>query len=167
MNNPPQSGPYSGDSDYVEVVITTRIRGNFSGFVYSGPLENSVRSVSFCETGSSGAVGGGNAIISLNLSDRRSFSLTGSAGIGVLNGGIYVNSNNEKALTMTGSGSITADTIRIVGDWSMTGSGSITTMHAQIIGNNISVTGSVGILIDYDPSELFQIASPPSVSLME
>jgi hypothetical protein len=40
-------------------------------------------------------------------------------------------------------------------------------MHAHIIGNNISVTGSGGILIAYDPSELFQIASPPSVSLME
>ncbi|NIM93039.1 MAG: hypothetical protein GTO18_04925 [Anaerolineales bacterium] len=48
VNFPPLSGPYAGDSEYIEVIIVSRIEGTIGNLIYSGPLEVTTRAVSYC-----------------------------------------------------------------------------------------------------------------------
>jgi hypothetical protein len=49
VNNPPTIGPYSGDSDYVEVIIVSNFPGTLIQFFREGGLQVTVRAVGFCE----------------------------------------------------------------------------------------------------------------------
>jgi len=125
VNHPPTSGSYAGDNDYIEVLIDANLSGTLVSTVYSGPLALTVRAVSFCHSGTSGIVGGGNAIISLHPDMRKAFWGTGNGEVTVTSGGMYINSSNSRALESTGNGSITADTISIGGNWRKVGNGVI------------------------------------------
>ncbi len=48
VNHPPTSGTFSGDDDYVEVIIDTDVAKTFIGIVYDGAMTAAGRSVSFC-----------------------------------------------------------------------------------------------------------------------
>lgn len=48
VNNPPSSGPYTGNTDYIEVIIESEIESTFIQLVYGGPLEAAARAVGYC-----------------------------------------------------------------------------------------------------------------------
>jgi len=111
LNTPPISGPYAGNTEYIEVIITSRMPTYF-GRVIGIP---SITSVSVAVTQSKpselGEMFPGYALISLapkSECDRRiSFWVHGEATLSLVGGGLFVNSNNSKcAFISFGGGSI-------------------------------------------------------------
>ena len=126
VENPPASGEYSGDSDYIEVTITSTLDSGFAHFIFKGPLRNTVHATSICKKSTPGSITNGYALIALNPLKSQSVTVTGSGGINVDGGGVLVNSSASAALSLSGSANVTADVIDIVGNWKATGSGTAT-----------------------------------------
>lgn len=62
VSNPPSSGPYAGDSTYVEVQIVTETTGSFIRLFYQGSLQSTSTAVARCDfhtSGSHAAIFGG------------------------------------------------------------------------------------------------------------
>ena len=121
---PPTSGGYTGDSNALEVIINSTIPSGFISLVYRNPIQETSRSVSRCTPSHLDAVCDGNAIIALHTTQSGSLDLNGNGNVTVDPGGVFVNSNSTSAMRLIGNGSISADTISIVGGWSDTGNGS-------------------------------------------
>jgi hypothetical protein len=99
INNPPASGPYAGDNDYIQVFIRVDTETALVQFFYSGPTEVTVEAVALAEgTFTSTSVLIGNAVVSLGdcsgaLDHNLEFTGGGnSGGIVTKNGGVFVNS---------------------------------------------------------------------------
>ncbi|MCH8949865.1 MAG: hypothetical protein IIB87_05765 [Chloroflexi bacterium] len=114
VNVPPLSGPHAGDSNYAEVIVD-----------YDAPELFIIALGQDTGTISARAVAGitqvptDYALITLNLSECRSLDVTGSGNLIIQDGGIMVNSNcSANALRKTGSSSIIADVIDVVGGYS-------------------------------------------------
>lgn len=121
IQTPPTSGTYAGDDEYVVVTITSRIGMGLGRIVFSGTPEVSARAVARCTSGG-GPIGGGNGLIALNDAQERIVDLSGSGCIRVNGGGVFVNSDHDRAAYVDGGqtcGSgiprLRADTIQIVG----------------------------------------------------
>lgn len=69
--------------------------------------------------------GPGAGVLVLNETARDALEFTGSGTINVQNGAVHVNSSHSSALRMTGSTTITATDLSVVGDISQTGSSTI------------------------------------------
>jgi hypothetical protein len=119
INIPPKYGAYAGDSGFVEAVVLDPSPTIFMGVITrKSSLSVGARAVA----GSGSNVG---CIWALARSGT-DVSLTGSGTIDAVNCDIYDDSSNpSSALTLTGSGSITAKEVGIVGGYTRTGSGSI------------------------------------------
>jgi len=114
MNTPPLSGPYEGNSEYIEVIITSHL-GTYFGSVIGVPLVTNVaRAVTQTKPSEYGEMFDGNALVSLSPHSlceedkkKRSFWIHSEATISLSGGGIFVNSDNtECAFIQMGSGSI-------------------------------------------------------------
>ena len=118
VNNPPLSGTYAGNSNYVETVVTQATNTYFLRALGYTTINVSARAVA-------GGISSPNCIYILDPSGSGAFSMTGS---GTLSSscGIAIDSGGCDALSATGSLSISASSIGVVGDYSMVGSGSIT-----------------------------------------
>ena len=112
VNHPPLNGPSAGNSGAVEVIVQQPTPGFFSTlFLGDGGVEVSARSVA-------GSVGGAPAcLIALEPTERYGLLLTGGSSIVADGCMLQINSANEKAMKLGGSGAgITADVTAVVGD---------------------------------------------------
>lgn len=116
INQPPGSGPYSSNTNYVEVLISADVERAFSQVVFGGNQAVEARAVAYCRPGFSGPVGEGNAIIGLTDTGI-GLNAVGNGDVYVYSGGIHVNSSSGNALTLTGNGDVVADTITAVGGY--------------------------------------------------
>jgi len=113
MNTPPLSGPYEGNSEYIEVIITSHL-GTYFGPVIGVPVvTNIARAVTQTKPSEYGAMFDGYALVSLaphsecEEGKRKSFWIHNEATISLTGGGIFVNSDNpDCAFMQFGSGSI-------------------------------------------------------------
>lgn len=111
LNTPPLSGPYAGDSEYIEVILTSRMQTYF-GVVVGVPTITSVAQVvSQSKPSELGEMFPGYALVSLaphsECERRRGFWVHGEATLTLVGGGLFVNSDNPKCAFMSfGSGSI-------------------------------------------------------------
>lgn len=142
VNNPPLAGTYTGDPEYIEVEITVTSEPIFSGFVYDGPLQNTVRAVGHCAVGSAGStyspgLGGEVSILALNPSASRAVSNLGNAEIDV-DGGVYVNSTANDAFYQTGTATMKMNWAKIRGGADLSGA----------FGTYLDGTGSIAKRID-------------------
>lgn len=147
--NPPISGPYTGNSDYYEVVIQSTTEVGLAQLVRQGTFPIEARAVALCEEGTGGteAVGEGNAIIVLHTSGE-GILMNGHNEILVPNGGIQVDSSDSQAIRINGSPNvIDADVISIVGNYGVNG-------HATITPEPITGAAVMGDpLADLEPPE--------------
>jgi hypothetical protein len=120
INVPPKYGPYAGDTGFVEAIVVDPSPTIFMGmFTKTSSLSVGARAV-----GGSGSNVGCMWALAKSGTD---ISLTGSGTIDAVNCDIYDDSSNaSSALLLTGSGSITAKEVGIVGGYTRTGSGTIT-----------------------------------------
>lgn len=123
LNTPPLSGPYAGDSEYIEVIITSHLPTYF-GVVIGIPTITSVAQVvAQSKPSELGEMFKGYALVSLapesQCEHHRAFSIHAEATINLYGGGIFVNSNNpDCAFISYGSGSVRihdASRITVVG----------------------------------------------------
>ena len=123
LNTPPLEGPYAGDSEYIEVVLTSRLRTYFGVVVGIPTITSVARVISQSKPSEMGAMFPGYALVSLapesQCEHHRAFSIHSEATINLYGGGIFVNSDNpDCALMSYGSGSIRirdANRITVVG----------------------------------------------------
>lgn len=125
LNTPPLSGPYAGNAEYIEVIITSRMRTYFANVIGIPYITNAVRAVAQSKPSVMGEMFPGYALVSLaprseceviSGSRRPAFWVHSEATINLQGGGLFVNSNNPRcAFISFGSGSVRVrdDTSRI------------------------------------------------------
>jgi Flp pilus assembly protein TadG len=120
INLPPQNGAYAGSGGFVEAVVSLPTQTFFMGYLFHhNNFTVSARAVA--------GSGSGTGCVWTLARSGTDVSLTGSGAIDAVNCDIYDDSSNTTtALTLTGSGSIAAKSIGIVGGYKETGSGSVT-----------------------------------------
>lgn len=117
VNNPPLSGSYTSSSTAVEVIVTQSVPTYFMKVFGLKTMNVSARSVA-----ASGPASG--CVYTLDTSGT-DVGLTGSGTLSIPDCGIVVDSASTNALQLTGSGSIQALSIGLVGNYQKTGSGTI------------------------------------------
>jgi hypothetical protein len=141
INTPPAAGPYAGEDEYIEVLIQVTSKPIFSGFIYNGPLVETIRSVSRCTSESGGTsfspgLGGNVSILVLNPTASQAFTNVGAAEVDV-DGGVFVNSTASDAMYQNGSATLKMNWARVRGGADVGGAFGIypngTTEHAEVI----------------------------------
>jgi Putative Flp pilus-assembly TadE/G-like len=117
INIPPKYGPDAGTSGYIEAIVQDPTSTLFMRMFGVSSVDVAGRAV--VGTGS-----GAGCLWTLARSGL-DVSLTGSGALATTNCDIYDDSSASDALKLVGSGSITAKSIGIVGNYSETGSGTI------------------------------------------
>ena len=115
---PPADGPNAGAAGLIEAVVS---QPNSTYFIRALNL-NSMTVAARAVAGS----GPGDGCVWALAKSGTDISITGSGTTAVPGCEIFDNSDSSNALTMTGSGSLSAKSIGIVGNYNKTGSGSIT-----------------------------------------
>lgn len=120
LNNPPVTGPNASNNNAFEVLLKSPAQYYFLGYFLS-PFSLNTRSVSrfdllsLCAMALGSGTGDGVTVI-------------GTTNVTFKNCSIYINSISQTALTVSGSGSLTSDTIAIVGNYAQKGGGIINTL---------------------------------------
>lgn len=123
MNTPPLSGPYSGNSEYIEVIITSHLKTYFASVVGIPYITNRSLVISQSKPSELGEMFKGYAVVSLAPETQcelhRGFWIHSEATLNLEGGGLFVNSNNpDCAFISFGSGSVRvrdASRISVVG----------------------------------------------------
>jgi Putative Flp pilus-assembly TadE/G-like len=110
VNNPPKSGPYTGNASYVEVIVTQPQPAYFLRALGYDSLGVSVRSVA-------SSVNGPACLYALDPTASSSASFGGTS-TATLDCGAIIDSNNSYALTSNGGGVLTASNIGVNGGYS-------------------------------------------------
>jgi hypothetical protein len=120
VNQPPQAGNYTTTTGAVEVIVQRAQAPTFSAIVWhSGEVTVSARAV---------ALGGGSGcVLALNRTGSGAITLQGSAQVALSSCNLNDNSNSGTALSIGGSGSLSARAISVVGN--VSGTSGITTTN--------------------------------------
>jgi len=108
VNQPPKSGPQTAVANAVEVIVTQQKAPLFSALFISKPLTISARSVAVPTPGTG-------CVIALDSTASGAITVQGSSQINLQNCNIYDNSNSTSALTVGGTGAVTALSVGVVG----------------------------------------------------
>lgn len=111
LNTPPIAGPYAGNSEYIEVIITSRMPTYFARLVGVPTITSVANVVSQSKPSQMGEMFPGYALVSLapkSKCDKNiAFWVHSEATLSLVGGGLFVNSSNPKcAFISFGSGSI-------------------------------------------------------------
>lgn len=111
LNTPPLNGPYVGNSEYIEVIITSHISTYFGPVIGIPQVTTTAQAVSQSKPAEYGQMFDGYALVSLaphsHCDYQRSFWIHGEATINLEGGGLFVNSDNpECAFIQFGNGSV-------------------------------------------------------------
>jgi hypothetical protein len=117
INIPPQSGPYSGNPKFVEVIVDGEASANFASVLGISAWDVSARAVAGIDSTPKPY-----SIIVLNETDCNSLELNGNISINLANSGIMVNSNCvNRAIYANGSVSVNTSVNDVVGGWTFDG----------------------------------------------
>jgi Flp pilus assembly protein TadG len=129
INNGPASGPYVGNTDYYEAIVS-QSQTTFFGKIFTGSIFRDAVAVT------------GRAVATLGNGQSCVYTL-GTAGTGIAwNGSGTVNlptcsllddSDSSTALTFNGSGTLSAQSIGVVGGYSFNGSGTLSPRPPTVI----------------------------------
>jgi Flp pilus assembly protein TadG len=111
LHSPPQDGPYAGDINYVQVVITSHVPTYFARVIGRTELVNVVQATARTKLPEVKQLLDGHAVVSLapnsDCNNNKSFWAHGEATLDISGGGVFVNSKNRTcALIQNGSGSV-------------------------------------------------------------
>lgn len=118
VNQPPKSGAYTSVSNAVEVIVTQQKAPLFSSLFIANAVTISARSVAIPNIGTG-------CVIALDSTASGAVTVPGTSAINLNNCNLYDNSNNSSALNVSGSGSISALSVGVVGG--ISGASAITT----------------------------------------
>jgi Flp pilus assembly protein TadG len=129
VSNPPRSGNFAGNINYVQVSITSQVKTAFAHLVFSGPLQTTVEAVS--RVWSKQILAAGNALYAATEHDCKGIWFTGTGDTLISGGDVFSNSDasekNCNSGVQDGAGEVTvADgEIRVVGSFDQGGSGTV------------------------------------------
>jgi len=108
---PPISGPNKGNSEYIQVIITSHVKTYIASVVGWRSVTNRVTAVARTKPSEIRQILNGQAVISLaptsDCMNDVAFYLHGESTLDITGGGVFVNSNNNQcAFVQQGSGSI-------------------------------------------------------------
>lgn len=111
LNTPPLSGPYAGNSEYIEVIITSNLQTYFGPVIGIPYITNVVNVVAQSKPAELGEMFPGYAVVSLapktQCEHHIGFWVHAEATLNLEGGGLFVNSNNPECAFMSfGSGSV-------------------------------------------------------------
>jgi len=125
VTNPPAAGcngtngPYAGNNEYIQVIIHSTVDTYFGSIVGRDQLHNCVEAIARAKPSTTGPIAFGNALVSLNPHDCRSFWAHGNSDTDVTGSGVFVNSDCAsgafQAFDLSGHASLTAPSICVVG----------------------------------------------------
>ena len=91
--NPPADGFYAGNSEYIQVKITSHVKTYFARVIGRSELINHVEAVARTVPGYTASMFGGSAVVGLDPTGCKSVFFNGNANMTLTGSGIYVNSN--------------------------------------------------------------------------
>jgi hypothetical protein len=103
---PPESGPYAGNNEYVEVIIESTIPTTFARVVGVDHIHNRVEAVTHAEPSKRAPLYSGAAMVALKPDGRGAFRSHGTNATSVVGSGIFVNSNDSCAFEQVGNSEI-------------------------------------------------------------
>ncbi|MHB8779050.1 MAG: pilus assembly protein TadG-related protein [Anaerolineales bacterium] len=133
VHNPPDagcngvSGPYAGNSEYVQVIINTNVQTYFAPVVGISQAHNCVEAIARSKPGTTAPPFDGYAVVALSQHDQQAFFVHGNAKAEV-EGGVFVNSDHPtKAFFKNGSSKLEIEDkpMDIVGGYTNAGGGQI------------------------------------------
>ena len=108
--SPPISGTYTGNPDYIQVLITSHVDTYFAGVVGIHQMTNRVQAVSKTKLSGIGPLFDGEAMVALSPDDENAFSTCGNPNVNIENSGIFVNSDHNCAMGASGNVDLSVDT---------------------------------------------------------
>jgi hypothetical protein len=140
VHRPPTMGPRAGDNAYVEVIVSQPSPLYFMSMFVNEQQTVRTRAVSALEPGEA-------CVMALNETASSAVSAVGNVDVDLVGCALWVNSSDPTAARTTGSASVTADAVNVVGDYS---------------GSGFSPTPSTGAAKQADPFE--DMAMPSSTA---
>jgi Flp pilus assembly protein TadG len=118
MYYPPSVGPYAGNTDYVQVIITSHLPTLFGRVIGIEQVTNTVQAVAKVDPSVPTELYNGNAIVGLAPHECKAVKYQGNANTTVTGGGLFVNSDCPTAafFNNSSSASLTAPSLTVVGD---------------------------------------------------
>lgn len=119
--NPPISGPYAGQAEYVQTIITSTVQTYFGRVIGITQVTNKVEAVARAKPPVISPMFFGNAIVGLAPNECKAVVYQGNANTTVTGGGIYVNSscggggNQAAFFNNSSSAQLTAPCLQAVG----------------------------------------------------
>lgn len=123
VQDPPTSGPYAGNNEYIQVEITSHVKTTFARVIGRDELTNQVVAVARTVPSHIENLYSGNAIVGLDPSGCKSVFFNGNANMTITGSGIYVNSNctpNAFYNQSSSPGVLTTPCLQTVGDYQYT-----------------------------------------------
>ena len=103
IHNPPTSGPYAGNSQYIQVIITSYVDTYFGSVVGINSVTNEVQAVARVVPPVAGAMYPGFAVVGLAPSGCNAVYVAGNGQIQTWGGGLYSNSTDTCGMHFQGS----------------------------------------------------------------
>lgn len=120
VNNPPTTGcngvgnPYTGNAQYVQVMITTSTQTYFGPVVGITEVNNCVEAIARAKPADVQPMVFGNAIVTLKPSGTSTFWMHGNPSMTTIGGGVFVNSSTNCGFTSNGVPDLTTPNITMV-----------------------------------------------------
>lgn len=120
VNNPPTTGcngtgsPYTGNAQYVQVVIRLSTQTYFGPVVGINEVNNCVEAIARAKPAETQPMVFGNAIVALKPSGTSTFWMHGNPSMTTIGGGVFVNSSTNCGFTSNGVPELTAPNITMV-----------------------------------------------------
>jgi Flp pilus assembly protein TadG len=114
LYSPPNHGPYAGDINYIQVVITSHVTTYFARIIGRDEIINVVEATARTKMPEVKELLRGLAVVSLaptsDCNNNKSFWVHAESTLDISGGGVFINSNNQTcALFQNGNGSIRID----------------------------------------------------------
>lgn len=140
VNQPPKAGSNTTVANAVEVVVEQTRAPLFAGVFLKDPVKISARSVAIPTAGTG-------CVIALNATASGSITVQGGATINLKNCNLYDNSSSSSALTIGGSGAVSALSVAVVGG--ISGASAITAPSG--VKTNVSPTADPYANVSFSP----------------
>lgn len=102
--NPPVSGPYAGNNEYVQVIITSHVPTSLAKVIGWNELTNRVEAVARGKPSEKAEMFDGHAVVALDPDACKAMTFQGNADLTVANTGLFVNSDCPTAAFFNQSG---------------------------------------------------------------
>lgn len=120
VHNPPTSGQYAGNPEFIQVIITSDLDTSLIHFVYSGLVRNTVEAVARAKPAETGPMFDGHALVGLKPHGDAVVKSHGTPDTFIYGAGIFVNSDDpNKAFWQNGSGMVQLESpyvVNVVGE---------------------------------------------------